>query len=273
MKTNIKEKLAYSWAFVLAGGFLAWWLFNYFVADPSNTRSSELYSDTYWVVGVIGIVCGLFAAKEWGGFKSIFGRSLMLFSLGLAAQVFGQITYSYYALVEHVEAPYPSIGDIGFFGSIILYIVAVLLLLKAVGVKFRTAPASSKLIAAAIPAALLIASYTALLKGYEFSGDKLITVLDFGYPLGQAFYISLALLAYILSLKSLGGRMKNKILLLIFALTVQYAADFLFLYRLSNDHWYPGDISDMVYQLAYLFMTLAMLQIGGVARSLRAPKS
>lgn len=271
METKAKEKLAYYAASLIAAIYFVWWGANYFFGSKGST-SFEWYSDSYWLVAVVGAVCGLFVARQWGGFKSVFGRALLLFTLGLCAQIFGQLTYSYFALVKGVDAPYPSIGDIGFFSSILFYIWGVLLLSKAVGARFASAAPHQKGVAILIPLAILGASYALFLKDYEFGGGALATLLDFGYPLGQASYLSLALLAYILSLKSLGGKMKNKVLLILFALFIQYVADFLFLFRFSREQWYAGDVSDLMYQVAYLLMTIALIQIGSVARQLRTGK-
>ena len=266
---NKKEKTAYTLTIIVALLFASWWLFNFIWASPGD-KSLELYSDTYWVTALVGSVIGFIAAKQWGGWKSIFGKSLCFFSLGMLAQVAGQLTYSYFAIVKGVETPYPSVGDIGFFGSIIFYILGIIFLSKAIGAHFNKASKGQKVIAVLIPLLILVGSYAIFLRSYEFSGDPLVTFLDFGYPLGQALYLSLALLAYILSFRLLGGTMKNKILLLLFALAVQYSADFNYLYRVNHEQWYAGDINDFQYQTAYLLMTLALLSIGAVVTKLRA---
>jgi hypothetical protein len=266
--TDKEEKIAYFVTFLLAAIYFSWWVINFTVGHPGD-RSHELYSDSYWIVALIGTVYGFFVSKQWGGAKSVFGRALLLFTLGLFAQVFGQVTYSYFALFRGIQASYPSIGDIGYFGSVVLYIVGVLILSKAVGARFKSASIYQKVVAVVAPLALLTLSYAIFLRGYQFTGHPVTTFLDFGYPLGQASYISLALLTYILSVKLLGGKMKNKVLLLLAALLIQYIADFSFLYRDSHNQWYAGDASDLAYQIAYLFMTIALLRIGGVARKLK----
>lgn len=271
MNTNKQEKFAYIVSIALAVFFAGWWVFNALHGHVGD-RSHELYSDTYWIVALVGVFYGFHASRQWGGRKSVFGKALLLFSLGLLAQVFGQVIYSYFALVKDIEAPYPSVGDIGYFGSVILYIFAVLTLSKALGVKFSRASNYQKIIAVAAPIILLAATYYLFLSDYKYTGNAVTTFLDFGYPLGQATYISIALFAYILSTKMLGGRMKNKILLLLFALFIQFLADFTFLYRVSQQQWYAGDGSDLTYQLGYLLMTIALISIGGVAYKLRAGK-
>lgn len=268
IKSNTKIKILYFLALSVFGGFAAWWLYNYFFLEP-DARSNELFSDTHGLLALIGSLIGFWVATKWGGIKSVFGRSIFLLSLGLLAQVFGQAMYSYYALVQGIEAPYPSIGDIGYFGSVILYIFAILLLAKTAGAKFNNVSTGKKLVATFLPLALLAGSYLIFLKDYEFDWTyPLVVLLDFGYPLGQATYLALAILTFLLSRGLLGGIMKNKILLLLGAFLVQYAADYAFLYRFNREIWYPGDISELLYLTAYGLMVIAILKFGTVAESM-----
>ena len=268
---TLSVKMAYLMTAGLFSGFAGWWLYNFFT-QSSDATSNVHFVDSYWVTALLGGVIGLTVAKKWGGFKSALGKSISFFSLGLLAQVFGQVVYTYYAYVEKIEAPYPSLGDVGFFGSIILYSIAVLYLAKVSGARLGAAKLVNKLVAVALPAALLVFSYSVFLKDYEVDWSvPTVVLLDFGYPLGQAFYLSLALITYFLSRKLLGGIMKSKVLLLLAALFIQYLADYLFLYRFNREVWYPGDISDATYLLAYFLMTVAILWLGSAARKLGAP--
>ncbi len=272
MKQNNPEKLSLITATLLSIGFAGWWLYNNLFLDP-EAKSFELYSDSYWVIALVGAVIGLFVSRRWGGVKSLFGRSLIFLSLGLVAQVFGQVTYSYFAFVKGVEAPYPSLGDVGFFGSIIFYILGLIQLKKALGIKLSALSSGVKLLSLVVPALLLGCSYYVFLNGYEGGGNWVVAFLDFGYPLGQAVYISLALMIYLLSFKALGGVMRTKVLLLLCALVIQYIADFAFLYRFSRDQWVTGGFTDLIYQLSYFVMVLAMVSIGTVAFRLKSRSS
>ena len=103
------------------------------------------------------------------------------------------------------------------------------------------------------------------LKNYEFDWSNLLKVfLDFGYPLGQAFYVSLALLTFLLSKEFLGGLMKPKVLIILFALAVQYMADYNFLTQVNNGTWINGGYGDYIYLLAYFLMTIALINLGSV---------
>lgn len=265
---TISIKIAYASIISVFIGFGLWWTYNYFTQDV-DAYANELFADTYWVLPLLGGIGGLWAASKWGSLKSVFGRSIFFLAAGLLAQVFGQVVYSVYALLLNVEAPYPSLGDIGFFGSIILYIIALSNLSKATGARFSAVSFGKKIIAIGLPLALLAGSFIVFLRGYEVDwSSPLVVLLDFGYPLGQAIYLSLALLIFFLSRGMLGGIIKNKIILLLVALLVQYTADFLFLFRINRETWYPGDISDLIYLVAYLLMGVALLQLGSTVLSL-----
>ena len=198
------------------------------------------------------------------------GKALIFFSLGLFAQEFGQVMYSYYLYFQKIEVPYPSLGDVGYFGSIPLYILGVLYLAKASGVKIGLSSFVNKIQAILIPGVILVLSYYFFMQGYVPDWSAPIrTLLDFGYPLGQAIYISLALLTYSLSRGVLGGVMKPRILFILFALFVQYIADFSFLYLAQQGQAYPGSILDYAYILAYFLMGIGLLQFGSVLTKLR----
>lgn len=100
------------------------------------------------------------------------------------------------------------------------------------------------------------------LRDYEFDfSDPLRVFLDFGYPFGEAIYISIAILTYTLSRKLLGGVMKSRILLIIFAFVVQYIAESNFLYQTLQETWVNGGYGDYIYFLAYFIMTLGLIQL------------
>lgn len=185
-----------------------------------------------------------------------------MFSLGLLAQEFGQLAYAYLNFYKNTPVPYPSIGDIGYFGSILLYTYGVILLAKASGVKIRLNSFSKILQAILFPLIILSLGYSFFLPGYDVAWSNPIKIfLDFGYPLGQSVYISLAILTYILSKQKLGGLMKNKILFVLIALFVQFLCDYTFLYQSSRGIWVVGGFNDYMYLVSYFLMTLALLQL------------
>lgn len=246
-----------------------WWVYLNFIGNFPDDSQKQLFAAVYGLMALWGAIWGFLISRQWGGYKSIIGKAIIFFSLGLFAQEFGQLAYSYYIYYLHIEVPYPSLGDIGYFSSILFYIYGVVLLAKASGVRIFSSSLGSKLQAVIIPLIILSASYWMFLRDYSFDWSNPLKIfLDFGYPLGQSIYISLAVLAFLLSRKILGGLMRNKILFILAALFVQYVADYTFLYQSSRGLWKVGEINDLVYLIAYLVMASALFQLKTVANNL-----
>lgn len=255
--------------FILFLILVIWWVgIRLFLSetDPQN----NIFSATYGVIALLGAISGFMVAQRWGGWASLMGRSIMTFSLGLFLQEFGQLTYSYYHHFLHIDIPYPSIGDIGYFGAIPAYIYATYLLAKVSGVSLGLKNYMRKFQALAIPFVVIMIGYWLFLHDYDFYNTNwLVIFLDFGYPLGEAVYISMAILAYLLSRGILGGMMKSKILFILFALCVQFLADYTFLYQAKLGSVYPGGPNDFIYLLAYFLMAYGILQLNTVVNHLK----
>jgi hypothetical protein len=202
------------------------------------------------------------------------GRIILAFSIGLFFQCFGQSVNSYYNFFEKIATPYPSLGDVGFMGSTLCYIYAVVLLCRISGTGVSLEKMENKAKAVLIPLLILWVSYHFFLEGYVFDWTNKIKIfLDLGYPLGDAVYVSLAILALILSRKILGGIMKKPILLLVFILLFQYVCDFTFLYQASKGTWYVGGINDFMYFISYFFMTIGLIYMGSIFNKIKSKDS
>lgn len=247
----------------LFAALAAWW--TTLQVTGASSEALQLWAAAYQIVAFFGACVGFVIASHWGGFKSVIGRAIIAFSLGLLLQCFGQTAYSFYIYYLNQPVPYPSVGDIGYFGSIFAYLSGVVSLARAAGVTVSLKSYRGQLLAGLLPLLMLLLSYLIFLRGYAFDESAwLKTFLDFGYPFGQALYVSFALLSYLLSRNILGGLMRTPILVFIGALLLQYLSDFTFLYQASQGTWYAGGINDALYLCAYLAMTLAILYIGHV---------
>lgn len=237
----------------------AWWVY-IFLGGIKGTIINDAFGLIYGGFSVWGGIIGLVISKRWGGFKSIIGRAVICLSIGLLLQGFGQYSFWYLNSISKIEIPYPSIPDIGFFGTIPFYIYAAFLLAKSSGVKISLRSFRNQLQAVFIPLIMLIVAYTLFLRNYEFNwNDPLIIFLDFGYPFGQAVYISIAILTYSLSRKILGGVMRFPILFLICAFSAQFLSDYLYVYL--KEIYFPGSFIDFFYLTAYFTMTLGLIQL------------
>ncbi len=238
--------------------FSAWWVFLLF-----DGGSGRLFSSSYGLVALAAGMYGLYAARNWGYFKSYFGKAIILLSFGLLLQEFGQLSFSYMDFIAKIAIPYPSIPDIGFFGSIPLYILGAYYLSKGLGVGRIVKKSPIKLILGiAAPLVILSVSYLFFLKDYDPSQKDLWTIVfDFGYPLGQAVYVSIALII-VLSLGALlGGTMRWPIMALLLAFITQYIADFNFLLQTHYGTWKAAEYGDYLYLLAYFVMGASLIYL------------
>jgi hypothetical protein len=248
--------------FFIFGILVIWWIFLQASQFGAYSIQNQIFSSTYGVLALMGGVFGFWLSKKWGGIRSVMGKALFFFSLGLLGQFLGQLTYSAYVYYFKIEVPYPSLGDIPYFSTIVFYIFGLIHLARASGVLFNLRKIKYKVIAVIIPLGLLSVSYFLFLKGYEFDwGSPVKVFLDFGYPLGDAVYVGLALLVFFSSHGLLGGIMKSKIRLLIFALSLQFIGDFSFLYLSYYSTVTPAGINDFIVMVAYFFMNIALIQM------------
>lgn len=251
-------------------GFVVWWISFQHVVNQLGL-SVQWFGSTYAIVALIGSITGFIAASKWGGFKTILGKALTFFALGLLAQAAGQLIGDYYVVWAHLSTiPYPSWDDVAYFGSVLFYILAAFMLSVTAGVKFSLKHVSYKFIAVLIPVILVSVSYAVILHNHQYDFHRPLTVfLDAGYPVGQALYISIAAVAYLLSRKLMGGVMKSGILLVIVALCIQYLSDFTFLYQSNRGTYVPGKYDDLFYLIAYFAMSTAMIRFLAIYKGLR----
>ncbi len=249
------------YANLIFGFFSLWWIYLQLFVSPGNNMYHTMGS-TYFILAFYGAICGIATSRLWGGLSTLLGRAILMFSIGLLGQVFGQIAYSYYTNILRVN-PYPSVGDAGYFGAIFFYIYGAVLLAKSSGIKINIQLFRKELIAIVVPAVMVSVAYILFLQGYELDlNDPVKTILDFGYPLGEAIYISIAIVIFILSRNMLDGIMRSNALFLLIALLAQFLMDYLFI--LNYENYTSGNYIDFLSLLAYYFMTIALMSLRSI---------
>ncbi len=261
---EFKQSRAFKVVVILFIALSAWWI-SIYLRGLTESLENDYFTVIYCIFALFGGIAGWSFAKKWGGLRSTLGSSIILFTVGLLSQFIGQVLYNSYIYILGIDVPYPSIGDVAFFASVIFYIAASVQLARVAGIKLSTQSILGKLKAFIIPVLILIGSYWVFLRGYEPDwSDKIVIFLDFGFPIGQAIFVSIAILALLISKNILGGMMRKPILLLIIALIVQYLADFSFSYQVSRETWHVGGSNDYLFALAYFLMTVALFSIGNM---------
>lgn len=226
------------------------------------------------MIALIGGIIGLYFSRAWGGWSSVMGKGLIFLALGLFGEAFGQLTWTFYNAVIQVEVPYPSIADIGYLSIIPFYALAMYNFAKASGAKLSLSAYLGKLQVILIPLLMLIISYFLFLRDYEIDWSAPMRLfLDFGYPMGEAITISIAILTFTLSRNFLGGAMRSRIRYIIFAFIIQYVTDYTFLYRVSRELYINGGVVDLMYPTSFIIMCvgLFMLSKASVMQTMAIP--
>lgn len=274
--TPTKDKLHFYVTVAIFTLLTLWWVYIQVLKIGGAVdfdMKGQTFAASYGFMALWGGFVALVVSKKWGFLSSLFGRSLLAFAIGLLLQEFGQLSYSFYIYFMKIEIPYPSVGDIGYFGSIFFYIYGAFLLLKLLSTGIRNRGLAEKVLVVISPLILLAVSYSLLLKGHEFvPGETLRNVLDVGYPLFQSVYVSLAFATLILFSSKSGGFLKRGVLMILVALISQYIADFTFLFKAGRGTYYAGGPVDFLYLVAYFLMTVAIIELDLVFERLKNGK-
>src|SRR3989344_6672865 len=193
------------------------WL--YFVFATKYTTTLEGWKYEYllkpFLIGmtVIPLVGGLFGIKNalnWGGMKSVLGRSVLGISLGLLAWAGGMVIWNYYLFFTVVEVPYPSLADVIFILSWPLWTYGLLQLSRAIGLRFAWKNLSHKKSIFFISGIIILLSVYLIFGvardwGVSFTDLNIKLFFDIFYPIGSIVISTLVFLIYWLSKGFLGG--------------------------------------------------------------------
>lgn len=241
---------------IFYGAVLIWWMKLQF-----NLKEPEI---ALWGIfqNFIPLISGVYYLRlgfnQWRSLNDDLGKSIVFFSLGLLSASFGMGIFAYYNHILKISIPYPSWADIGFFSVIPFYILGTIYFSRSVGVKLSWSSIKNKPTLVVIPFALLVFCYFLFLKNVTVDFSRPVkTFLDFAYPLGEIVPITIALFA-LKMVKVTDGRIRERILYLIFALVIQYLTDYSFLYTAGKGLYYDGSFIDLIYTTAYVAMGLTL---------------
>lgn len=204
----------------------------------------------------LGGVAGLFYSDTRG-----IGRlkRLTLFFLGSSQLSWGiaALIWSFYTMVMLVEVPFPSVADIFYVGFTVLMVAACLCLLL-----YLKAPLEQSNVVEffGVIVVVYLAIFVLMLQpNLDFEAPILSNLLNYFYPLGDAFVFSFLLLIYRLA----SPRAKRLAGWLMAGLLFQVIADLMFTYRQSHALYWNGDISDYLYAVSGFLMTWGTVRLIG----------
>jgi hypothetical protein len=253
------------------------------------TATKEQTINYWWAAGLalLAITSGLFGlitAKNWSWLKSGVGQGVFFISLGTIMWGIGQAGWTYYLFKDPTVASPPSrILDVLFMSSIPFWLYGILKLSRATGAKYGLRKKSGKILAILLILIMAVASYYVLVVvargGMDYFNDKPLfdIVVDLGYSIGEGIIFTLALVIFGLSWKYLGGRFKNPILTILTGFGILFFADFAFSYLNGQEKYYNGDISDLLFLVAFSVLGVGVCLLDPSIRqnkySINGPKS
>ena len=91
---NLTKTIVSTWTAWVAIALFAvmglWWIsLNPFVPSSAENvvHARYVWGSSYQLVALWGALCGLAISRLWGGWRSVIGRSILAFSIGLLLRV------------------------------------------------------------------------------------------------------------------------------------------------------------------------------------------
>jgi len=257
MKSTLRSLNLSSQILLFFFGIMVLWWVLIATNNLENTLQNFYYGALLGILPCLTSVFGFMNMKKWGGLGSYVGKSCFYLSLGLLTWGIGTLTFAYYNISLQIEVPYPSLADLFYIVSWPLWIMGMINLSRATGVRFQLKTILGRITLFLIPAITSVISYYLLVVVardgvliYE-SENLLKTFFDLAYPVGDLAILTMALLVYGLSYKFLGGFFKGSILFILIGFILNYSADFSFVYTVTKETFFVANWVDLVYTFAF----------------------
>jgi hypothetical protein len=214
---------------------------------------------------LIGGIVGLYHLNDWGGVKSILGRSVLSLSLGMIFWGIALGMWTYFSAIQ-IVLPYPSVADYVFVASAGFHIIGLTLLAKVIGVFYGLRELWGKLLG--VLTGFIVASlsyYILIVIGHNniFSTSTSLNQVffDYAYNLASLINISVLGLSVVFSRKYLGGKFRKPILLLFTGFFAHFWAVFAFVYTIGNGTYFNGNIADVLFTIAVFLESLGLISL------------
>lgn len=244
---------------------LAIFVIFYWIVLFANNHTSGLYNNLFEVFfSAVPLSAGIVALANlfrWKKGETV-RQGIFFGGLGLLCWGIAGVFWSYYNFHDAIAAPYPSLADLFYLPSMILFSIAAVYFSQASGSDLKFKNTRSKFF---ITIFISVISYYLLLTivrdGKLFdSGDSFVkNFLDIAYPCID--FVGLILVIFIsgLSFKYIVHKYKIALISIIFGLVLMFISDSLFSYLMVKGTYYSADICDLSFLLATTAFTFGLL--------------
>lgn len=285
----VRVVLLGAWLGVVLG---AWVAINVVMEDPAGAgdRFDGLWPPThpYWFNLLIALVAlvpatllGTSVARRFG-IRSRLGSASIAMALGVVCWSVGNLVWFWYntctawavfGCENAVEAPYPSLADVGFLLLLPCWAFAMVQLSRVLATSI-----GDVVRLAWIPLVALAITGYVVLPEFELFGvtvHNMSTLFDSGmtgwqttfsilYLCSDVALLSLAAVVLVRSRVAASGWFFKPVLLASVALLFQYVADLVFDVRVADETAHAGDVADLLYFFALFTMIVALHAMRGV---------
>lgn len=230
------------------------WDYQLFQMVNKSTDWNYYFNLAYGSIFLLATYIAFLGAKQLGASTKA-GRVFLCFSASMAMWAIGLGIWTFYNVVPRVEVPYPGLSDIPF----ILFYPIMGYGLWRMDDLYHGQPGKHRLLAS-LPLILVSALVVFIvMRRPDLSSELplLERLANLAYSLGNAFLLSMALVAWQSSLK----RFQQGRIWLLMSLFVLTVADYLFTYRSAKEIYWNGDISDLLYAGVAILFCIGLLQI------------
>ena len=248
--------------------FIFWWV----AIQLGNFDSQKDYfTDAYWIIPILGGALGLFLSKNWGGLKSMMGKTFAFYSFALFSEGLGLLIYSLYFRISGKELAYPSVGDFIFLVGVLSFSLGAWWALRV------TTPTRKQLIKpwwhflvalVALSVVFYFVWHGFLYEGINDDRGGLTVAFNVLYPTTQLIYLALCLLSILKVRKASGGRFFKPAFTLLLGMFLLYTADYLFLRQSYEETWVAAGTSDILYIVSYTVIIQSLVYFDSVREKL-----
>ena len=168
------------------------------------------------------------------------------------------LSWTYANLVLRIDMPYPSLPDVFFIVFYILLIAGFFLFLNKIGVVFSVFVWFEM---SAVGIGLFIVLYSFLTSiALDTDISALARIFNILYPAFDVILVSLA----VGLLRTTTGSLNPRLLLLVFGFIGLAAADTIFSFRSSNELYWNGDISDVLFMITTFLLVVGVQEIDAI---------